>query len=201
MLWKSKLDMWDFIVPGQSPRHVTLLQRTEAKAVENGFLYCYVTLHEKPYEHAHSLREFIIYFSLHVYIKYITFFFIYWNSEFNIRDFRRCCWQKNQYKKIFFIFSFQSYILDASRRSSVMRLSSSPISGYFCIILAPTVTPAWLWKSQAASLIATCYARASTKAKKKKKSLIRPDFGRSYRHLSFSNSQWKTGHSTSLYYI
>ena len=48
-------------------------------------------------------------------------------------------------------------------------LSSSPISGYFCIISAPTVTPAWLWKSQAASVIATCYARASTKAKKKKK--------------------------------
>ena len=33
----------------------------------------------------------------------------------------------------------------------------------------------------------------------KKKILIRPDFGRSYRHLSFSNSQWKTGHSTLLY--
>ena len=46
-------------------------------------------------------------------------------------------------------------------------LSSLPISGYFCIISAPTVTPAWLWKSQAASVIATCYARASTKAKKK----------------------------------
>ena len=42
-----------------------------------------------------------------------------------------------------------------------------PISGYFCIISAPTVTPAWLWKSQTASVIATCYARASTKAKKK----------------------------------
>ena len=69
----------------------------------------------------------------------------------------------------------------------------------FCIISAPTETPAWLWKSQAASLIATCYARASTKAKKKK--IIRPDFGRSYRHLSFSNSQWKTGHFTLLYYI
>ena len=35
----------------------------------------------------------------------------------------------------------------------------------------------------------------------KKKTLIRPDFGRSYIHLSFSNSQWKTGHSTLLYYI
>ena len=46
-------------------------------------------------------------------------------------------------------------------------LSSLPISGYFCIISAPTVIPAWLWKSQAASVIATCYARASTKAKKK----------------------------------
>ena len=46
-------------------------------------------------------------------------------------------------------------------------LSSLPISGYFCIISAPTVTPAWLWKSQTASVIATCYARASTKAKKK----------------------------------
>ena len=63
---------------------------------------------------------------------------------------------------------FQSYILDASRRSSVMQLSSSPISSYFCIISAPTETPAWLWKSQAASSIAMCYARASTKAKKKK---------------------------------
>ena len=30
------------------------------------------------------------------------------------------------------------------RRSSVMQLSSSPISGYFCIISAPTETPAWL---------------------------------------------------------
>ena len=38
--------------------------------------------------------------------------------------------------------------------------------GFFCIISAPTETPAWLWKSQATSLIATCYARASTKAKK-----------------------------------
>ena len=47
-------------------------------------------------------------------------------------------------------------------------LSSLPISGYFCIISAPTVTPAWLWKSQAASVIATCYASASTKAKKNK---------------------------------
>ena len=75
-----------------------------------------------------------------------------------------------------------------------MQLSSLPISGYFCIISAPTETPAWLWKSQAASLIATCYARASTKAKKY--FLIRPDFCRSYRHLSFSNSQWKTGNST-----
>ena len=45
-------------------------------------------------------------------------------------------------------------------------LSSSLISSYFCIISAPTVTPAWLWKSQVASLIAMCYARASTKAKK-----------------------------------
>ena len=62
---------------------------------------------------------------------------------------------------------FQSYVLDASRRSSVMQLSSSPISGYFCIISAPTETPAWLWKSRAASSIATGYARASTKAKKK----------------------------------
>ena len=61
--------------------------------------------------------------------------------------------------------TFQSYILDASRRSSVIQLSSLPISGYFCIISAPTVTPAWLWNSQAASVIATCYARASTKAK------------------------------------
>ena len=62
-------------------------------------------------------------------------------------------------------------------------LSSLPISGYFCIISAPTVTPVWLWKSQAASVIATRYARASTKAKKE---LIRPDVSRSYRHLSFS---------------
>ena len=46
-------------------------------------------------------------------------------------------------------------------------LSSLPILGYFCIISASTVTPAWLWKSQAASVITTCYARASTKAKKK----------------------------------
>ena len=61
---------------------------------------------------------------------------------------------------------FQSCILDTSRRSSVMQLSSSPISGYFCIISAPTETPTWLWKSQAASSTATCYARASTKAKK-----------------------------------
>ena len=54
-------------------------------------------------------------------------------------------------------------------------LSSSPISGYFCIISAPTVTPAWLWKSQATSVIATCYARASTKAKKKtNKARLRP---------------------------
>ena len=65
-----------------------------------------------------------------------------------------------------YIYIFQSYILDASRRSSVMQLSSLPISGYSCIILAPIETPAWLWKSQAASLIATCYALASTKAKK-----------------------------------
>ena len=64
---------------------------------------------------------------------------------------------------------FKSYILDASRRSSVMQLSSLPISGYSCIISASTATPAWLWKSQAASLIVTCYARASIKAKKKKK--------------------------------
>ena len=49
-----------------------------------------------------------------------------------------------------------------------MQLSSLPISGYSCIISAPTETLAWLWKSQAASLIVTCYARASTKAKKKK---------------------------------
>ena len=64
------------------------------------------------------------------------------------------------------MYMFQSYILDASRRSSVMLLSSLPISGYFCIISAPTVTPVWLWKRQAASVIATSYARASTKAKK-----------------------------------
>ena len=31
--------------------------------------------------------------------------------------------------------------------------------------------------------------------------IVRPDFGRSYRHLSFCNSQWKTGHFTLLYYI
>ena len=79
-------------------------------------------------------------------------------------------------------------------------LSSLPISGYFCIISAPTETPVWLWKSQAASVIVTCYARASTKAKKKKK-LIRPDFGLSYRHLSFSKQPMKTGHSTLLCYI
>ena len=71
--------------------------------------------------------------------------------------------------------------------------------GLFCIISAPTETPAWIWKSQAVSLITTCYAHASTKAKKF--FLIRLDFGHSYRHLSFSNSQWKTGHSTLLYYI
>ena len=68
---------------------------------------------------------------------------------------------------------FQSYILDASR-SSVMQLSSSPILGYFCIISAPTETPAWLWKSQAAASIATCYARASTKAKNSNKTGLRP---------------------------
>ena len=78
------------------------------------------------------------------------------------------------------------------------KLSSLPISGYFCIISAPTVNPAWLWKSQTASVIATCYARASTKAKKIQ---IRPDFGRSYRHLSFSKQPMKTGHSTLLCYI
>ena len=77
-------------------------------------------------------------------------------------------------------------------------LSSLPISGYFCIISALTVTPAWLWKSQAASVIATCYARTSTKTKKK---IIRPDFGRSYRHLYFSKQPMKTGHSTLLCYI
>ena len=107
-----------------------------------------------------------------------------------------CCQDYHQYNWNSY---FQSYILDASRRSSVMQLSSLPILGYFCIISAPTETQAWLWKRQAASLIATCYAPASTKAKKKK--IIRPDFGRSYRHLSFSNSQWETGHSTLLYYI
>ena len=46
-------------------------------------------------------------------------------------------------------------------------LPSLPISGYFGIISAPTVTPVWLWKSQTASVIATCYTRTSTKAKKK----------------------------------
>ena len=45
---------------------------------------------------------------------------------------------------------------------------------FFYIISAPTETPAWLWKSQAASLIATCYARASTKAKKINKAVLRP---------------------------
>ena len=78
-------------------------------------------------------------------------------------------------------------------------LSSLPISGYFCILSAPTVTPAWLWKSQSASVIATCYARASTKAKKKINK--KPDFSRSYRHLSFSKQPMKTGHSTLLCYI
>ena len=66
----------------------------------------------------------------------------------------------------------------------------------FCIISAPTATPAWLWKSQAASLITMCYACTSTKAIN-----IRLDFSPSYRHLSFSNSQWKTGHFPLLYYI
>ena len=80
-------------------------------------------------------------------------------------------------------------------RSSVMHCLHRRFR-VFCIISAPTATPAWLWKSQAASLITTCYARASTKAIN-----IRPDFGRYYRHLSFSNSQWKTGHFTLLYYI
>ena len=36
--------------------------------------------------------------------------------------------------------------------------------GFFCIISAPTETPAWFWMSQATSLIAACYARASTSA-------------------------------------
>ena len=53
------------------------------------------------------------------------------------------------------------------------------------------------WKSQATSLIATCYARASAKSIK----IVRQDFSHSYRHLSFSNSQWKTGHFTLLYDI
>ena len=81
-------------------------------------------------------------------------------------------------------------------RSSVMHCLHRRFRFFFCIISAPTATPAWLWKNQAASLIATRYARASTKAIN-----IKPDIGRSYRHLSFSNSQWKTGHFTLLYYI
>ena len=34
-----------------------------------------------------------------------------------------------------------------------------------------------------------------------KEKIIRPDFGRSYRHLSFSKQPMKTGHSTLLCYI
>ena len=35
----------------------------------------------------------------------------------------------------------------------------------------------------------------------KEKNVIRPDFGRSYRHLSFSKQPMKTGYSTHLCYI
>ena len=80
-----------------------------------------------------------------------------------------------------------------------MQLSSLPISGYFCIISAPTVTPAWLWKSQAASVIATCYARASTIANKNlnkgRTSAVLIDI------CPLVNSQWKQGIPHSLLYI
>ena len=38
-------------------------------------------------------------------------------------------------------------------------------------------------------------------SKEKKNNIKRPDFGRSYRHLSFSKQPMKTGHSTLLCYI
>ena len=100
---------------------------------------------------------------------------------------------------IIYIFFISIIHLRCIREVFSDALSLLPISGYFSIISAPTVTPAWLWKSQAASMISMCYARASTKAKKK--IIIRPDFSRSYRHLSFSKQPMKTRHSTLLCYI
>ena len=71
------------------------------------------------------------------------------------------------YMYIYMYIYFSIIHLRCNRKVFSDALSLLPISGYFCIISALTVTPAWLWKSQAASVIATCYARASTKAKKK----------------------------------
>ena len=77
----------------------------------------------------------------------------------SIATMRRFCWVTIMHLAVR---SFSIIHLRCIREVFSDALSSLPISGYFYIISAPTVTPAWLWKSQAASVIATCYARAST---------------------------------------
>ena len=69
----------------------------------------------------------------------------------------------------------------------------------FCILSAPTETP----RHDSGRAKPPPWSRRAmlVPLPKQKRKIIRPDFSRSYRHLSFSNSQWKTGHFTLLYYI
>ena len=51
------------------------------------------------------------------------------------------------------------------------------------------------------SRLRDCDVLRSCLKQSKEKIIIRPDFGRSYRHLSFRKQPMKTGHSTLLCYI
>ena len=94
--------------------------------------------------------------------------------------------------------SFQSYILDASGRSSVMRCLHCRFRVFLHHINSDS-NPGLTLKEPSClrdrDMLHSCLYQSKEKINKK------PDFGRSYRHLSFSKEPMKTGHSTLLCYI
>ena len=86
-------------------------------------------------------------------------------------------------------------------RSSVMHCLHRWFRGGFLHHIGSDSNPSMTLEEPSRLLDRDMLRSCLYQSKKKKIITIRPDFGRSYRHLSFSNSQWKTGHFTHLYYI
>ena len=94
-----------------------------------------------------------------------------------------------------FSFSFQSYILDASSVMRCLHCRFRVLSASYRLRQQPR------HDSERAKPPPCSRCATLVPLPKQRKIIIRPDFGRSYRHLSFSKQPMKTGHSTLFCYI